>query len=148
MASPKARAETPTSSRYRLDEQVGFILRRAQQRHLSIFGDLIPDLTPTQFAALAKLCEIGPVSQNELGRQTAMDAATIKGVVDRLRKRGYVTNRRDENDQRRIFLEPTSAGRAAYERCEMAAHRVSEATLEPLSPHERIRFLHLLKKLT
>lgn len=53
---------------YALQEQVGFILRKANQRHLSIFAARISDLTPPQFAALAKLHEVGPTSQNQLGR--------------------------------------------------------------------------------
>ena len=72
---------------YQLDEQVGFLLRRANQRHLSVFAGLIPELTTTQFAAIARLADEGPMSQNQLGRATAMDAATIKGVVGRLEKR-------------------------------------------------------------
>ncbi len=56
---------------YRLEDQIGFILRKASQRHLSIFAELVPDLTSMQFAALAKLFELGPVSQNGLGRETA-----------------------------------------------------------------------------
>ena len=47
-------------------------------------------VTPTQFAALAKLHDLGAVSQNQLGRLTAMDPATICGVVGRLIERGYV----------------------------------------------------------
>src|ERR1700722_10722267 len=75
---------------YVLDEQVGFALRQAQQRHTTIFAaKMIEDLTPTQWAALAKLREVGDCSQNHLGRLTAMDAATIKGVVDRLTARGF-----------------------------------------------------------
>jgi cobyrinic acid a,c-diamide synthase len=66
---------------YVLDDQIGFVLRRVTQRHLAIFSDAIPEVTTTQFAALAKLAELGPLSQNHLGRVTAMDAATIKGVV-------------------------------------------------------------------
>ncbi|MFC3117565.1 MarR family winged helix-turn-helix transcriptional regulator [Jhaorihella thermophila] len=91
---------------YVLDEQVGFLMRRANQRHLAIFARSIPDLTPTQFAALARLCELERVSQNALGRATAMDAATIKGVVDRLRARGLVEVTPDEVDQRRVVLAP------------------------------------------
>jgi hypothetical protein len=45
------------------------------------------NLTPTQWAALAKLTETGPCSQNQLGRLAAMDVATIKGVIDRLTAR-------------------------------------------------------------
>lgn len=133
---------------YSLEMQVGFVLRRATQRHLAIFADRIPGLTATQFAALAKLCELGQVSQNELGRQTAMDAATIKGVIDRLRKRGYVTTRPDHNDLRRLFVEPNAAGIQAFADCIAAAHAITEQTLAPLSRKEKALFLELLRKIT
>lgn len=132
---------------YVLDRQVGFLLRRATQRHLAIFADFIPDLTPTQFAALAKLCELGPVSQNALGRATAMDAATIKGVVDRLRIKGLVASARDGEDRRRILLAPTGAGRAAFAASRADAHRITAETLAPLTPAERAAFLKLLVRL-
>ncbi len=133
---------------YRLNDQVGFILRRATQRHLAIFANHIGDLTSTQFAALAKLHEIGPVSQNELGRQTAMDGATIKGVIDRLRKRGYVESRSDANDRRRIFVELNPAGHKIYQDCVDAAHEISGKTLAPLTARESETFLNLLRKIT
>ncbi len=57
MSDEKPKNEEP----YILDAQVGFILRQAQQRHTTIFASLmIEGLTPTQWAALAKLKEIGP----------------------------------------------------------------------------------------
>ena len=133
---------------YRLDDQVGFILRRASQRHLAIFAEEIGDMTPTQFAALAKLVERGPVSQNELGRLTAMDAATIKGVIDRLRKRGYVETRPDPVDLRRLYAEANAEGQAAYRASVAAARQITNKTLAPLDAKERQTFLSLLKKLT
>lgn len=132
---------------YRLDTQVGFLLRRANQRHLAIFASLIPGLTPTQFAALAKLCELGPTSQNALGRATAMDAATIKGVVDRLRHKGLVGTLPDPSDRRRLILAPTEAGASAYAKARPAAHRITAETLSPLSPAERDTFVELLTRL-
>ena len=80
----------PDDEGYRLQEQVGFILRKAHQRHVAIFASRIGDLTPPQFAALARLREAGDTSQNQLGALVAMDAATIKGVIDRLKARGLV----------------------------------------------------------
>ncbi|GHD99461.1 MarR family transcriptional regulator [Defluviimonas sp. 20V17] len=136
------------TTEYILDRQVGFLLRRATQRHLAIFATQIPDLTPTQFAALAKLCEAGPESQNALGRQTAMDAATIKGVIDRLRAKGLVTAGRDPGDQRRITLAASSQGRALYEARVAQAQAVTRDTLAPLTESERDCFLALLAKLT
>ncbi len=43
---------------YILERQVGFVMRRAVQRHIAIFSALIPEMTPTQFAALAKLLSL------------------------------------------------------------------------------------------
>ncbi|WP_146346576.1 MarR family winged helix-turn-helix transcriptional regulator [Falsiphaeobacter marinintestinus] len=135
-------------SDYILDDQVGFVMRRVNQRHLAIFAQMIPDLTPTQFATLAKLCELGQVTQNALGRATAMDAATIKGVADRLRKKGFVTSFPDPNDQRRMFLTPSPAGRDAFEQLVLEAHNVTRETLAPLTPAEQDTLLSLLNKLT
>ena len=134
---------------YVLDEQVGYILRQANQRHTTIFARLmIEDLTPTQWAALAKLHELGPCSQNLLGRKTSMDAATIKGVIDRLTKRGMTRTSPDLEDGRRLMVALTEDGHAAYERARTAAERISTETLQPLSPDERAQFLRLLQKLT
>jgi DNA-binding MarR family transcriptional regulator len=96
---------------YRLQDQIGFILRKAHQRHVAIFASKIGDLTPPQFAALAMLAEVGETSQNQLGQLIAMDAATVKGVVDRLASRGYVTVAKDSGDKRRLLVTPTPAGR-------------------------------------
>src|ERR1700732_1495516 len=91
---------------YVLEAQIGHLLRRAHQRHVAIFlaamGEDGP--TPTQFAALVKLSDGGELSQNRLGRLTAMDPATIKGVMSRLIARGFVESAADPNDQRRITL--------------------------------------------
>lgn len=135
------------SGDYVLDSQVGYLLRRATQRHLAIFAAHIPGLTPRQFAALARLCTQGAQSQNALGRATAMDAATIKGVIDRLRAKGLVTARRDRMDRRRVVLEPTAAGRDAFAAATAPAHRVTAETLAPLSLGERKTLVALLSRL-
>jgi len=73
VVTPAADAAEPGC--YVLDEQVGFQLRVAMQRHSSIFtARMIEGLTQTQFAALAKLYEVGPCSQNHLGRLIYLDA--------------------------------------------------------------------------
>lgn len=130
---------------YRLDHQVGFLLRRAFQRHTVIFNEqMLEGLTSTQFAAIAKLHEIGPLSQNHLGRETAMDAATIKGVVDRLTARGFVGVAEDLNDQRRLTVSLTPKGQRVAKRCIQVAARITDATLAPLTPQDRSTLLKLL----
>jgi MarR family transcriptional regulator, lower aerobic nicotinate degradation pathway regulator len=134
---------------YRVEEQVGFLLRRANQRHTAIFGDGMAgaELTPTQFTALIKIVELGQVTQNHLGRLAATDPATIQGVVRRLIDRALVARTDDPLDRRTTVLAPTAAGIALTERAVVAAHAVTEATLEPLNGEERVALLSLLRKI-
>lgn len=134
---------------YRLDDQVGFLLRRATQRHVAIFaGRMAAGLTPTQWAALAKLYEEGPTSQNLLGRNTAMDAATVKGVVGRLAARNLIATSGDPADGRRRVVALTREGEHQVRALMAEASAITEETLAPLSAAERVLFLGLLRKLS
>lgn len=133
---------------YILDDQIGYILRRVTQRHLSLFSDLIPNVTTTQFAVLARLDELGPQSQNLLGRATAMDAATVKGVVDRLARQGLVETAPDPEDRRRLTVTLTPAGAALFHSLRDTALQVSDRTLQPLTAAERAQLMALLSRLT
>lgn len=133
--------------RYVLDDQIGYVLRRASQRHLAIFSDALPEVTTTQFAVLARLAEKGPLSQNHLGRETAMDAATIKGVVDRLVRQGLLETTPDPEDRRRLIVGLSPAGQALHERRVATALAISAKTLEPLSATEQAQLIALLARL-
>src|SRR6185312_3418587 len=138
----------PDAAGYLLDEQVGFLMRVTMQRHTSIFtARMIEGLTQTQFAALAKLYEVGPCSQNHLGRLIYLDAATIKGVVDRLSLRGFVTALSDPTDRRRRAVALTDRGRETTEAAMKVAAEITAATLTPLTPDEQRLVARLLKKL-
>lgn len=136
-----------TNEAYQLSTQVGFNLRRANQRHVAIFARHVEGLTPTQFAALARLFEQGPLSQNKLGRLTAMDSATIKGVVERLKTKGLVTSRPDLNDQRLRLVDLTAEGKAHFARAEAQALTARAETVAPLTAEEAALFEALLAKL-
>jgi MarR family transcriptional regulator, lower aerobic nicotinate degradation pathway regulator len=145
-AAPRPRRKAPQA--YVLDEQIGFILRQVSQRHSTIFAERIGGgVTPTQWAALSKLAETGPCSQNQLGRYTAMDVATIKGVIDRLTARGLTETGPDPQDARRLLVNLTRAGQAMVEKETANAFAITEATLAPLAPKDREALLALLEKL-
>ena len=131
---------------YILESQIGFVIRRVSQRHIAIFSSLIPEITPTQFVALAKLCEIGQASQNELGRLSSMDNATIKAVVGRLRGRGLIFAESLTSDRRRLILTPTMEGQKLYRELAVKASNVSQQTLSPLSNDERRHLIELLTR--
>ena len=142
------RAVKPSRPSYILDEQIGFILRQVWQRHSSIFSrDIGTNLTPTQWAALSKLAETGPCSQNQLGRLTAMDVATIKGVIDRLTARGLTETSQDPEDGRRLLVSLTRAGQQLAEKVAPSALAITRETLAPLDAREREMLMALLNKL-
>jgi MarR family transcriptional regulator, lower aerobic nicotinate degradation pathway regulator len=133
---------------YVLDDQIGFLLRKAQQRHLALFAALmVAGLTAQQFATLAKLAEIGPSSQNALGRATAMDNSTINGVVGRLRQRGLVQTEPAPDDNRMHLVRLTADGQRAVAQALPAAHEITAQTLAPLGAAEQATLLRLLRKL-
>lgn len=143
-----AEAKATALGGYRLEDQVGFYLRRAGQRHAAIFAQHMTDaLTPTQWAALVKLAEYESLSQNLLGRETAMDAATIKGVVDRLLKRGFVKTGPDPEDGRRMRVSITRDGVATVARGIAAATAITAETLAPLDDAERRTLVELLRRI-
>jgi DNA-binding MarR family transcriptional regulator len=133
---------------YVLEDQVGYVLRRVTQRHLAIFSEVVPAVTTTQFAVMARLAEGGAQSQNQLGRAAAMDGATIKGVVDRLVRQGFVATAPDEADRRRLTVALTNEGLRFFNAQIAAALAVSDKTLNPLSKSEQAQFLALLARLT
>jgi DNA-binding MarR family transcriptional regulator len=138
----------PAKPGYVLDDQIGFILRQVWQRHTAIFArDIGTNLTPTQWAALSKLAESGPCSQNQLGRLTAMDVATIKGVIDRLTARGLTETSSDPEDGRRLLVSLTRAGQQLADKVAPNALAITRETLAPLDAKEREALMALLNKL-
>ena len=134
---------------YVLEEQVGFLLRLASQRHAVIFQKhSVANLTPTQFSTLIRISEQGEVSQNHLGRLAAMDVATIKGVVDRLKTKGLVQTHADLTDKRRMSISLTVKGVALIAELKHAGFEISKETLAPLTDSERETMIRLLTKLS
>ena len=140
-------ASSPAARPYRIEEQVGYLLRRAHQRASSIFqvsiGD--PNITPTQYSSMVKLHEYTELSQNHLGRLVGMDKATMQGVVRRLKERHLVDSRpasrrraahAAQPDQRRPSPDHQAAGQRAR-----GVARDSEAAQQPgAAPAPRASF--------
>jgi MarR family transcriptional regulator, lower aerobic nicotinate degradation pathway regulator len=147
-SATQKRTVKPARPSYILDEQIGFILRQVWQRHATIFArDIGINLTSPQWAALAKLNESGPCSQNQLGRLTSMDVATIKGVIDRLTARGLTETSSDPEDGRRLLVSLSRAGQQLAEKAAPNALAISRETLAPLDARERETLLALLGRL-
>ena len=146
-SEPKAATNAPRP--YRIEDQIGYLLRRAHQRASAIFQTNIgdPNITPTQYSSMVKLHEYNELSQNLLGRLVGMDKATMQGVVRRLKDRGLVDSRPDPGDARRTLLSLTLDGQRVTAKLIMNGPAVSRETLKPLTRHEQRQLLELLHKI-
>ena len=134
---------------YDYTEQVGHLLRRAYQRHLAIFQarSANSQLTSVQFSVLCALNTYGPSSQVDLVRTSAIDQATIRGILERLKRRNLIKTASDENDQRKVIYALTDEGRQITFEMIPIGLQISEQTVQDLNPAERLAFSYLLNKL-
>ena len=142
-------ATGPVSRPYRIEDQIGYLLRRAHQRASAIFQTTIgdPNITPTQYSSMVKLHEYTELSQNHLGRLVGMDKATMQGVVRRLKERRLVDSRPHPGDARRTLLSLTTEGQRLVTKLLVNGPAVSRETLKPLNAQEQRQLLELLSKI-
>ncbi|MGI4839050.1 MAG: MarR family winged helix-turn-helix transcriptional regulator [Janthinobacterium lividum] len=138
-----------TDPSYAFTEQVGHLLRKAYQRHMAIFQQNVGEsqLTAVQFITLCAVRDHGPSSLTELVALTAVDQATIRGIVERLKARELVALGHDAQDRRKVIVHLAEAGRVAVEQTVPCAQQISELTLSNLNPGERVAMLFLLRKM-
>src|SRR5476651_369993 len=150
LPSSSSQAAHNAVSRYEVSEQIGHLLRKAYQRHLAIFSQTIddPQLTAVQFAVLSASRRLGPSSMSDLGKATAIDAATVRGIIERLRVRELIELQTNPDDRRKVTVQLTRAGQSLVEQITPTALRISELTMGELNEAERVAVLYLLRKLS
>ena len=148
MPSPEPVNPVPADE-YVFSDQVGHLLRRAYQRHVAIFQQTIPDsqLTAAQFVVLCAVRQSVSCSLSEIVRTTAIDQATMRGIIERLRAREAIRVSHDVNDRRKVLVSLTPAGEEIVDATVPAALAVSEATFGNLNAAERVAMLYLLRKM-
>jgi DNA-binding MarR family transcriptional regulator len=134
---------------YVFSRQIGHLLRRAYQRHLAIFQQNAsdPQLTSVQFATLCAIRDNGPSSQTELVQITAIDQATIRGILDRLKARDLITMSPTSHDRRKVIASLSPIGRATLDAMIPCAQRITELTLAGFNPAERVAIHYVLDKI-
>jgi DNA-binding MarR family transcriptional regulator len=149
-AVPDTTDNTPqTTAPYAFSEQVGHLLRKAYQRNMAIFQQNVDDsqLTAVQFITLCAVRDGGPSSLTELVKATAVDQATIRGIVERLKARDLITLEPDPQDRRKVIVGLSDSGHQLVRDTVPHAARVSELTMGNLNPAERVAILYLLRKM-
>ena len=134
---------------FRLDNQIGYLLRRAYQRSSANLTARIAiyRLTPPQVSVLLRLQEQGRISQNYLGRLVAMEPANIRDVVLRLKKRRLIRSETDSIDRRLINLKLTETGNLLAEKLKPLSEESVAETLKSVSMSERELLRALLRRI-
>ena len=113
----------------RLDRQVCFALYSASRAATAVYRPLLEDLglTYPQYLVMLVLWENEPRGVKELGEELGLDSGTLSPLLKRLEALGLVERRRSGEDERRVAIHLTSAGRALSGRAGGIPQRLSDA---------------------
>ena len=103
------------------------------------------DLTYTQYITLMVLWEHRKVSVKELGERLHLDSGTLTPLLKGLEKRGYITRRRSESDERVLLIELTEEGDALKDAAAEIPAKVGSCF--KLTPEEAATLYKLLYKI-
>ena len=137
-------------SNYDFTKQIGFLLRRAYQRHTAIFQQTVPEsrLTAAQFVVLLTARDHGPCEIPAIVQRTAIDDASLRGVVERLKWRKLLHTEHEPGDARKMVISLTPAGRDMLDQTVPFAQEITEQTYGELNAQERATLVALLHKMS
>jgi DNA-binding MarR family transcriptional regulator len=131
-----------------LDAQLCFPLYAATRAVTRAYGPLLRDfgLTYPQYLTLLALWDDGePMTVGELGNRLRLDSGTLTPVLKRLEQAGFVTRRRDSDDERRVLVAVTDTGRNLQDQVSEVPSRLVESL--GLDAAESRQLRHLLDSL-
>ncbi len=113
-----------------LERQVCFALAVANRAVLSVYRPILAPmgLTHPQYLVMLALWEASPRSVKEIAEALQLDSPTLSPLLKRLEAQGLLTRGRSADDERRIDVELTAAGRDLREQ----ALAVPPAVIESL----------------
>lgn len=111
-----------------LDRQVCFGLSVASRNVIALYRPLLAPmgLTHPQYLVMLALWETAPRSVKDLCEALHAEAATLSPLLKRLEAIGYVVRGRSSDDERRLEVDLTDAGRGLRAEAEKIPYRVVE----------------------
>jgi DNA-binding MarR family transcriptional regulator len=126
----------------------GFLLRRAQQKHVATWQSVISgDTTSVQYGVLAVLDRRPALAQKEICDELDLDRSTVADICSRMEKNGLLSRIQDGQDRRRKVLDLTPAGRAELARLKPLVEEVQVRLTRTLSAAELEQLRALLARL-
>lgn len=119
----------------------GYLLRRAQQCHTSLWAAAVPDLTGPQYAVLSALSVHRVATYAEIGSFASLDSSNTLDVVRRISARGWLEPVPSIVDRRSRPVALTASARTALRLLGPAVESVQTRILEPLDRSEHDTFV-------
>jgi DNA-binding MarR family transcriptional regulator len=139
----------PEISTGHLWERPGYLVRRLNQIHQSLFFECCKDftITPVQYGLLTTLSEQPGLDQTSLCAQIGVDRTTTADVLRRLEQRSLVKRVPSPLDGRQKLAHITAQGTRLMHQMYEKMREAQVRFLEPLSPEDRIRFVEMMMQL-
>ena len=132
----------------RLDDQLCFALYSASRAVTAAYRPLLTELKLTypQYLVMLVLWEEGRANVGRLCERLNLDSGTLSPLLKRLESVGYVTRERSSDDERRVEVVLTAAGK----RLQTKASRVPERLMarSQMSPDELVSLREAVLRLT
>lgn len=114
----------------RLDNQLCFALYSASLAMTKLYKPLLDELglTYPQYLVMLVLWERDGVTVSELGERLSLDSGTLTPLLKRLESAGLVSRIRDVDDERRVHITLTAAGRRMKQRAQKIPGCIMDAT--------------------
>jgi DNA-binding MarR family transcriptional regulator len=111
-----ARTTSPPDD-LRLEQQICYAMHTTVRAFDAVYRALLAEhgLSYPQYIALMALGEHGPVTVGDLGRLMRLDSGTLSPLLKRMQAAGLVVRERDPEDERRVVVGLTAAGRERLE---------------------------------
>ena len=105
---------TQTDEARKLANQLCFAVYSTAHAFNKVYKPLLDPLglTYPQYLVMLILWDEDEVTVKELGQRLQLDSGTLTPLLKRLEANGLVTRRRSEEDERRVLIALTPAGRA------------------------------------
>ncbi|TNB73644.1 MarR family transcriptional regulator [Arthrobacter sp. BB-1] len=132
----------------RLDRQVCFALYSASKAATAVYRPVLEELglTYPQYLVMLVLWENEPRGVKEIGEELGLDSGTLSPLLKRLEALGLVERRRSGEDERRVAIHLTTAGRSLSGPAAAIPQRLADAA--GLSAAELEQLRRTLGKLT
>ena len=106
------------------------------------------DITPSHWAVLSVLWDKDRITQTTLAKRAYSDRPNITRILDRLKKKGFISRESNPSDGRSFIIQLTKKGRDAQKPLTTLVETYLQVAFKGLSPKEFDTGLRVLRLVT